>query len=247
MKKQTLKTKNSFFSHDKFFKDFYSDPKLSQELLQLIFSKKECTAYNLKKLKIEKDTFEDKRADLVLSLPFKDFPKIRLRVFILLEHKSSYDKNFYDQLLDYQVLLRKLMIQQNGYVQPIIPVLFYHGKGPFKWKRSLQEEDFKVFFNKIPRESRKNMLNYEPKIINTKDPEIRKASKKLKGYSVIKLLDEIWRLKKRTNFSKVIETYLGFKEVLKPLKGEARKTAVLSIWEYLLDNTDLDVKIWGLV
>ena len=89
---------------------------------------------------------------------FKTYPKIRLRVFILLEHKSSYDKNFFDQLLNYQVLLRKLLIQQIGYAQPIIPVLFYHGKEPLKWKKSLQEEDFKSFFSKIPIESRKNKI-----------------------------------------------------------------------------------------
>ncbi|MBC6415067.1 MAG: Rpn family recombination-promoting nuclease/putative transposase, partial [Bdellovibrionales bacterium] len=54
MKKNIPNTTNSSFSHDKFFKDFYSDPKLSQELLQLIFSKEECKAYDLEKLKIEK-------------------------------------------------------------------------------------------------------------------------------------------------------------------------------------------------
>ncbi|MBC6415694.1 MAG: Rpn family recombination-promoting nuclease/putative transposase, partial [Bdellovibrionales bacterium] len=93
MKNQTEKT--NYFSHDTFFKSFYSDPKLSKELLQLIFSKEELEIYDLEKLKVEKDTFEDKRADLVLSFPFKAFPKIRLRIFILLEHKSSYDKNLY--------------------------------------------------------------------------------------------------------------------------------------------------------
>ena len=247
MKKRILlKTKKPAFSHDRFFKSFYSDPKLSKELLGLIFSKKELKAYNLNGLKIEKDTFEDKRADLILSIPFKAYPKIRLRVFILLEHKSSYDKNFFDQLLNYQVLLRKLLIQQIGCAQPIIPVLFYHGKEPLKWKKSLQEEDFKSFFSKIPIESRKNMLNYEPKVINTKDLKIRKAYKgrEFKGHGVIKLLDEIWSLKKNITPLKVIEAYAGFEEVLKGLKGQARKTAELRILEYLNDNTDLSLKIW---
>ena len=149
-------------------------------------------------------------------------------------------------MLNYQVLLRKLLIQQIGYAQPIIPVLFYHGKEPLKWKKSLQEEDFKSFFSKIPIESRKNMLNYEPKIINTQDSKIRKAykSKEFKGYGVIKLLDEIWSLKKNITSSKVIEAYAGFEDVLKELKGQARKTAELRILEYLNDNTDLSLKIW---
>ena len=240
------KSKKPAFSHDRFFKTFYSDASLSKELLTLIFSKRELKAYNLNKLKIEKDTFGDKRADLILSIPFKAFPKIRLRIFVLLEHKSFYDKNFYGQGLDYQVILRKFLIQQLGSAQPIMPVLFYHGQEPFKWKKSLQEEDFKTFFTKIPIESRKSMLNYEPRIINTQDPKIRKAykGKKFKGYGVIKLLDEIWSLKKNITPSKVIEAYDGFEEVFKGLRGEARKTAELRVLEYLEENTNLNSKIW---
>ena len=169
--KSQITRKKPSFSHDRFFKGFYSDPKLARELLQLIFSKEELKAYDLKNLKIEKDTFGEKRADLIVSVPFKTSPKIRLKIFILLEHKSSYDKNLFDQLLDYQILMRKHSIQQKGYPQPIIPVLFYHGKQPLKWKKSLQEEDFKTFFSKIPVESRKIMLNYGLKVIDTQDPK----------------------------------------------------------------------------
>ena len=161
-----------------------------------------------------------------------------MRIFVLLEHKSFYDKNFYGQGLDYQVILRKFLIQQLGSAQPIMPVLFYHGKELFKWKKSLQEEDFKTFFSKIPMESRKSMLNYEPRIINTQDPKIRRAykGKNFKGYGVVKLLDEIWSLKKNITPLKVIEAYDGFEEVLKGLKGEARKTTELRILEYLKEN-----------
>ncbi len=233
-------------THDNFFKLFYSDPKLAKELVKLIFSKKELRAYNLNKLQIEKDTFEAKRADLIYSLPFKDQPKNRVQIFILLEHKSFYDKYMYSQLLDYQVLGRKLSIQQIGYAQPIISLLFYHGEQPLKWKKSLQEEDFAPFFSKIPVESRKNMLNYEPKIINTQDPKIQKALKggKFKGYSVIKLLSEIWSLKRNPTPLKIRDAYAEFEEILKDLKGKERKTVELRILEYLRDNTELDSRVW---
>ena len=84
--------KRAVFSHDRFFKSIYSNPKLAQELLRLIFSKEEQKAYLLNKVKVEKDSFGGKRADLVLSVPFRDFPDRRLELFILLEHKSHYDK-----------------------------------------------------------------------------------------------------------------------------------------------------------
>jgi len=63
-----------------FFKSFYSDPKLTRELLELIFSKTELKAYSLNKIKIEKDIFEEKRADLVLSVPFKAYRKDQLEL-----------------------------------------------------------------------------------------------------------------------------------------------------------------------
>ena len=243
--KSQITRKKPSFSHDRFFKGFYSDPKLARELLQLIFSKEELKAYDLKNLKIEKDTFGEKRADLIVSVPFKTSPKIRLKIFILLEHKSSYDKNLFDQLLDYQILMRKHSIQQKGYPQPIIPVLFYHGKQPLKWKKSLQEEDFKTFFSKIPVESRKIMLNYGLKVIDTQDPKIRKAykDKKLKGHGIIRLLSEIWSIKK-IDPSKVKDIIVGFEDILKQLEEERKKDVILRIWEYLHDNTKLDIKTW---
>ena len=245
--KSQVKRKKPKLTHDNFFKLCYSDIELAKELLKLIFSKKELTAYNLNKLKIEKDTFEAKRADLIFSLPLKDYPKHRVKIFIILEHKSHYDKNMSSQFLDYQVLGRKHSIQQVGYPQPIIPVLFYHGEQPLKWKKTLQEEDFGSFFSKIPVESRRDMLNYGLRIINTQDPKIRAAVKggKFKGYSVIKLLSEIWSLKKKKpTVSQINEAFAECEEVLKGLKGEARRTVELRILEYLRDNTKLDSKTW---
>ena len=60
MKKHFQKTKKPAFSHDKFFKAFFSNPKFARELLELVFSKAEAQAYDLNKIKIEKDTHEEK-------------------------------------------------------------------------------------------------------------------------------------------------------------------------------------------
>ena len=84
---------------------------------------------------------------------------------------SKHDEKLFNQLLAYQFAMRKHIIKQVGYPQPIIPILFYHGKEAFKWKKTLQEEDFKELFPKIPMESKKSMLNYKPKIIDTKQPK----------------------------------------------------------------------------
>ena len=91
------------------------------------------------------------------------------------------------------------------------------------------------------------MLNYGLRIINTQDPKIRQAVKggKFKGYSIIKLLSEIWSLKKKKpTVLQINEAFAECEEVWKDLKGEARRTVELRILEYLRDNTKLDSKTW---
>ena len=90
------------------------------------------------------------------------------------------------------------------------------------------------------------MLNYGLRIINTQAPKIRQAFKggTFKGYSVIKLLSEIWNLKKKPTSLKIKDAYAEFEELLKGLKGEARRTVELRILEYLRDNTELASKTW---
>ena len=242
--KVQVKNKKSS-SHDNFFKDFYSKPPLVRELLSFIFSKKELKVYDLNKLKVEKDTFENKRADLVISCPFKDQPQTKVRIFILLEHKSQHDKDLFSQLLDYQCAMRRHSIKEMGYAQPIIPVLFYHGEKPSKWRRSLQEEDFDALFPKIPMESRKSMLNYRPKIIDTHNPKVLRdyKRKRFKGYGVVKLLSEIWSIKNPT-LLKIKEVLYNFKDMFKGLTKYEIDKIVVSIYEYLSANTKLSLKLW---
>ena len=248
--KQLEKKEKSGASHDRFFKDSFSNPKRAKKLLEFILTKKEKQIYDISKLKVEKDSFKEARhADLILSIPFRKNPNLRAKVFILLEHKSHYDKGLFEQVLDYLILLRKWIIGQTGHPELIIPVLFYHGKQAMKWKDSLQEEDFKDFFNKIPVETRKDMLNFNIRIINTKDSRVRKFFKN-KGsecWGFIKLLDEIWDIKnpdiERVRY--IIKTDFG--EELKGATKEEETELVLSLISYLQSAGGLREAIWKTV
>ena len=55
--KQQKGKKTKGCSHDRFFKLFYSNPKLVQELLTLVFSKQELKAYNLNQAQVRKRYF----------------------------------------------------------------------------------------------------------------------------------------------------------------------------------------------
>ena len=251
-KKQAQKPKKLVLSHDQFFKAIYSYPNLCKDLLWLIFSKEELEIYNANKLKIEKDTFKghkgELRADLVFSIPFKDNPQISIKVFILLEHKSYYDKGFYNTMLRYLFAMREFLFQQTGKIHPIIPVLFYHGKEPFKRKKSLQEDDFKDFFTKMSRETSESMLNYKPKIINTHDPKLIKIyqEKGFKSTGVIKLLTDIWRLKKNNTISseQIIDIYNENKKLLENLEKEEKKRVILTIHEYIKAHAKVMEQTW---
>ena len=180
--------------HDRFFKQAYSNLEFVVEIFKLIFSKKEFHSCKWKSLKIEKDTLkEDKRADLIFSVPLKNNPDTCLKIFILLEHKSKYDQKLFTQLLTYQTLIHEQTLKQYGQAQPIVPVLFYHGRRPWKWKTSFQA----IYFDKIPAFFRKNMLNYELRVLDVHSPKVTKVlkDKRFKSRGVLNLFRRIWSLK----------------------------------------------------
>ncbi len=89
------------------------------------------------------------------------------------------------------------------------------------------------------------MLNYELKVINTQDPKVRRAYKgyQLRGRGVVKLLSEVWSIKRITP-DKVKEVFVGFEDILKKLQVDQQRDTVLRILEYLFDNTDLNIGTW---
>ena len=156
--------------HDQFFKFFFSKPELAQELFTLIFSKEELKAYDLTKLKAEQNSFPDgSSADLIFSFPLKNNKKSKIRMFILLEHKSSYNVKVFEQLFRYQYLLIGQSLKEGKPLIPIIPVVFYHGKKPWKWELSFQEALGDPDFLSLPLTFRKSMLNFEIRLLDIQD------------------------------------------------------------------------------
>ena len=178
--------------HDQFFKSLFSKVEFAQELFSLIFSRQEIKAYDWKKLKIEKDSFTDNsRADLIFSVPLKNERKTKIQIFILLEHKSTYDIKLFQQLFRYQSLLIEKSLNEQGKPVPIIPVVFYHGRKPWKWKLSFQEALGDKDFLDIPVLSRKSMLNFKIRLLDIHDPKLEKIFKNQKfksrgGFLLIK-------------------------------------------------------------
>ena len=215
--------------HDRFFKRWYSDPAFARELLQLVLTQKEQQAYDLSKLKPEKDTLpEGKQADLVFSMPLKDEPQIKLKTFILLEHKSKYDPKLFTQLLYYQTLLHKQSMRDIGHACPIVPVVFYHGHAPWRGPKTFQEACFGEDLTKTLPSLKEYMVNYKIKLLSTHQPHVRGVfkDKRFKSRGALYLLSEIWRLMASGISLKDIE------ELLRKLGG-VREELILSAIRYV--------------
>ena len=192
-----------------------------------------------KKLKTEKDSFKDKRANLVFSVPFKKKPKNYLKIFILLEHKAHYNIQLFTQLLHYQTLIHEKSLQEKGHPTPVIPVVFYHGRKPWKWKLSFQEifwgkEEFSELFDLFGR----NMLNYKLRLLSTWDPKVQKVfrDRSFKSRVTLYLLRNVWFLK---------PDIVSLGKVTELLRGFSNDDLILSVGSYLLKAVPgMSRKLW---
>ena len=207
--------------HDHFFKFFFSKTELAQELLKLVFSKEELKVYDLTKLRAEKNAFSDgSSADLIFSLPLKNNIKSEIRIFILIEHKSSYDIKAFEQLFRYQYLIIEQSLKEGKPLVPIIPLVFSHGKNPRKWKLSFQEALGSKAFLNLPLSFRKSMLNFEIRLLDIQDKkwEWLFRDPRFQSRGVLYLLKEVWS--KKLNFKKVFSL---FKEMLESQRDKEIK------------------------
>ncbi len=232
--------KKQYNQHDQFFKSLFSHTPFAKELLQLIFSKQEINAYDWKKLKTEKDTFSNStRADLIFSVPLKNKQKSKVKIFILLEHKSTYNVNLFRQLFRYQALLIEKSFNEYGKPIPIIPVVFYHGRKPWKWKLSFQEAFGDKNFLDIPVLSRRSMLDFRIRLLDIQDVKWEKVFKdeSIKSRGAFYLLREVWSSTADLVFLRRVFNF--FKDVL-----PKREDLILSILEYLVTGYRMKSEVW---
>ena len=225
--------------HDKFFKRFFSILSFAKELVQLMFSKTELTGFDLSSLRVEKDTWTHKLADLVLSLPLKDHPDRRFMLFILLEHKSTYDPFVWSQLLLYQTGLYDHTRKQGWPLMPIVPAVFYHGNATWKWQTSFQEGLWGNALKKLGKIT-PFVINYRIKLLSTHDLRLKRAmkDKQLKSRAVLNLMAKIWNLKNSPEELKKVVALFGD-------LADEREDFVLYVLEYLKSMNIVTAKSWG--
>ena len=172
-KKQISLKKTSH--HDIFFKFCYSQIKFARELFKMGFSAEEWNAFDWSRLRIEKDSFESLRADLVFSVPFKDDPSCQTRLCLLLEHKSQFSPKAYSQIHSYESLMIAKGLDEPKLWGPVLSVLFYHGKEPWKWSKSLKEGLWGNIVKKLPLTLAQDVVDSNIRVIDANSLEVEEA------------------------------------------------------------------------
>ncbi|MDE0118866.1 MAG: Rpn family recombination-promoting nuclease/putative transposase [Bdellovibrionales bacterium] len=152
-----------------------------------------------------------------------------IRIFIILEHKASYNVSLFEQLFRYQYLIIEQSLKEGKPLTPIIPVVFYHGKKPWRWKLSFQEALGSKDFLSLPLSFRESMLNFKVRLLDIQDKKWEWVFKdhSFKSRGLLYLLREVWS--GELNFKKVFSL---FKELLE--RERNKEGIILNIMEYLI-------------
>ncbi len=123
--------------HDRFFRDILSQPDAARSFVEHYVPAEVVSALDLASLEVTRDSFVDADlrshlADLVCRAELRDGGPAYL--YLLFEHKSSPTVGVAFQLLRYVVRLWSHALRQGEAfpLPPIIPVVFYHGRAPWR-------------------------------------------------------------------------------------------------------------------
>ena len=219
--------KNLGNPHDQFFKVIYSSPENALDIFKIILPKDFYNQCNWNTLKAEKRDWIGKQADLIFSVSLKKNSKSKIKIVILLEHKSYYNKDLFKQILDYQNSIYQE--DKSRDVLAALPILFYHGEKSYHWKTSFKEGYFGKDLSKIPVFVRENMINYNLIVFDTNNPKISRffKDKKIKTRGALSALQNIWSLKKSVpEILELFALFSGFPE-------KQKKNLLIGLSNYL--------------
>ncbi len=160
----SLQSKNY---HDAYFKQVFSKPQNTIDLIQGILPKLS-EKIDFKSLQLDNNSYVNKDlqkefSDLVYTC---NYGEDKIKVALLFEHKSQDTVNVELQLASYIYSVWKYNLKNKEELMPVIPILFYHGK----IKPKLQTFDD---LRKLPDELQKYMPIFELELIDVSGLEIK--------------------------------------------------------------------------
>ena len=131
-------SKKLYKVHDAFVKNLLSHKESASEFIKNALPPDVCLHFDLDKITYLPDTYITKGlneyiSDIVLKIPVLG-SKVDVNVSILVEHKSSIDHFTCVQLHNYISNGYLIQLKQKEQLSIIIPVIYYHGKGKWKYR-----------------------------------------------------------------------------------------------------------------
>jgi predicted transposase/invertase (TIGR01784 family) len=131
-------TKKLHKVHDTFVKNLLSNKESASEFIRNALPVDVCGHFDLNNITYLPDTYITKGlneyiSDIVLKIPVSGTSS-DITVSILIEHKSSVDHFTCVQLYNYIANGYLIQLKQKEQLSIIIPVIYYHGKGKWKYR-----------------------------------------------------------------------------------------------------------------
>lgn len=116
--------------HDKFFKDVFQDRENVIDFIRGVFPEQIKNKLNLDTIDIDNSSYVDEElseifSDIVYTCQYDG--KTNIRISLLFEHKSYFDKYHKIQVLKYMVRIWESARKNRSELSPVIPVIVYHG------------------------------------------------------------------------------------------------------------------------
>ena len=116
--------------HDNFFKALFSKPRLAADLLRSVLPPEVAGCIDWSTLVAEpasfiEETLRGAYADLLFSAEMDGFT---VKIYVLLEHQSTYDRQMARRLLHYMDRIWKTAPPDAPYLPVIFPIVIHHGE-----------------------------------------------------------------------------------------------------------------------
>jgi predicted transposase/invertase (TIGR01784 family) len=127
-------------SHEAIFKKFFTDIEVATNFIEIYLPKKIKQRCDFSTLKIEPGSFVDEDlkqhySDILYSLKVNG---VKGYVYINVEHQSTPQELMPFRMLRYKVaIMQQHLARGNKKLPAVIPMLFYHGKGPYPYSLRL--------------------------------------------------------------------------------------------------------------
>ena len=225
-------------SHDKYFKKIFSRKEDAIDLLKGALKKEITEKIDFSTLELDNSSYIGKElketfSDLVYDCKYKGEGKTKVKICILLEHKSYVPAYPPIQLLKYLTGIWDSYLQRGEKPPPVIPVIIYAGRE--KWKK----QNLPEYFEGTDENLRPFIPSFDYVLLDItgySDEEIEKLYNSFRVQMALRLMKKIFE-----NIKKFSKFALVFKGVDRLIADEKDSEFLETTLLYLFSNVNIKI------